>query len=307
MRRDQLADLSAFAVVAEERSFTRAAIRLGVSPSALSHSLKALETRLGVRLLTRTTRSVAPTEAGEQLLDTVVPAIGNIDAALGRLMESREVPAGTVRLTAVKHAARLLLGPTLPAFLQRYPDITVEVSAEDQLRDLVADGFDAGIRLGEQVAKDMVSVRISEGIPTAVVAAPLYFEQHPIPVSPDELVAHNCICHRMGTGALHPWPFQNQGREFLVKVSGQTVFNDADLILDAALNGSGLAYVFADQVQDHCRSGRLVSVLDDWTTVHSGYFLHYVSRRQQPAALAALLDWLRNQRGSLHESEFYVR
>lgn len=292
MRRDQLADLSAFAVVAQERSFTRAATRLRLSPSALSHSLRALETRLGVRLLTRTTRSVAPTEAGEQLLEAIVPAIGSIDAALGRLMENREVPAGTVRITSVKHAARLLLGPALPSFLQRYPDISVEVSAEDQLRDLIADGFDAGIRLGEQVAKDMVSVRISEGIPTAVVAAPLYFERHPVPRSPDDLVAHDCICHRAGTGALHPWPFRNAGRDFLVKVSGQTVFNDSDLILDAVLNGSGLAYLFADQVEDHCLSGRLVSVLEDWTTVHSGYFLHYASRRQQPAALAALLDWL---------------
>ncbi len=279
MRHDRLANLSAFKAVAEERSFTRAAIRLGVSPSALSHSLKAFETRLGVQLLTRTTRNVAPTEAGEQLLDTIVPAIGSIDAALGRLRESREVPAGTVRLTVVKHAARLLLGPALPASLQRYPDITVEVSAEDQLRDLVADGFDAGIRLGEQVAKDMVNVRISDGIPTAVVAAPLYFERYPAPGSPDDLVAHNCICHRMGSGALHPWLFQNNGRNFLVKVSGQTVFNDSDPILDAALDGSGLAYVFADQVEDHCRSGRLVSVLDSWTMVHSGYFLHYVSRR----------------------------
>ena len=293
MNRNQLSDLSAFATVAEERSFTRAAIKLGMSPSALSHSLKALEARLGVRLLTRTTRSVAPTEAGEQLLETIVPAFKDVDAALARLSASQDVPTGTVRITVVKHAARLVLGPALPAFLQRFPQVAVQVCAEDQLRDIVADGYDAGIRLGEQVAKDTVSVRISGEIPTALVAAPAYFERCRPPGSPHELVAHDCIRHRMGTGALHPWPFQDGGRAFTVKVKGRAVFNDSDLILDAALAGNGLAYVFADQVEDHCRAGRLVGVLDRWTTTHTGYFLHYASRRQQPAALAAMIDWLR--------------
>lgn len=294
MRRDQLADLSAFAAVAEERSFTRAAIKLGMSSSALSHSLSALEARLGVRLLTRTTRSVAPTEAGERLLEAIVPAFGTIGAALDRLSETRGVPAGTVRLTTVKHAARLVLGPALPAFLDRFPHIVVEIAADDQLRDIVSDGFDAGVRLGERVDKDMVSVRISSEIPTALVAAPKYFERHPAPVSPHDLVTHDCIGHRMGSGALHPWPFQDDGHEFSVKTRGRLIFNDSDLILDAALAGRGLAYVFADQVEDYMRAGRLVGVLDRWTTTHAGYFLYYASRRQQPPALAALIEWLRN-------------
>ncbi len=293
MRRDQFADLLAFAMVAEERSFTRASVKLDMSPSALSHCVKALETRLGVRLLTRTTRSVAPTEAGEKLLETIVPAFANINAAVGRLSANRSVPAGTVRVTAVKHAARLVLGPALPAFLHRFPDIAVEVCAEDQLRDIVADGFDAGIRLGERVAKDMVSVRISGEIPTALVGAPSYFARHAVPARPQDLVAHDCIGHRMGTGALHSWPFQDEERSFSIKVKGRVTFNDSDLILDAALAGDGLAYVFADQVEAHCRAGRLISVLDRWTTTHAGYFLHYVSRLQQPPALAAMVDWLR--------------
>lgn len=293
MRRDQLADLSAFATVAEERSFTRAAVKLDMSPSALSHSVKALETRLGVRLLTRTTRSVAPTEAGERLLEAIVPAFGTVGAALCRLSETRDVPAGTVRLTAVKHAARLVLGPALPAFLERFPDIAVEITADDHLRDIVADGYDAGVRLGERVDKDMVSVRISAEIPTALVAAPGYFDRHPVPASPHDLVAHDCIGHRMGTGALHPWPFQNEGRSFSVKVKGRLTFNESDLILEAALAGNGLAYLFADQVDAYRRTGRLVGVLDRWTATHAGYFLYYASRRQQPPALAALIEWLR--------------
>ncbi len=294
MKRDQLADLSAFATVAEERSFTRAAVRLGMSPSALSHSMKSLETRLGVRLLTRTTRSVAPTEAGERLLEAVVPAFGSVSAALQQLSEARDVPAGTVRVTAVKHAARSVLAPVLPAFLERFPDVTVEICADDQMRDLVADGFDAGVRLGERVDKDMVSLRISDGIPTALVAAPSYWKQHLVPDSPHDLIRHNCIGHRMGTGALHTWPFQDEGQPFSVRVGGQAAFNDGDLILDAALGGSGLAYVFADQAEPHLRAGRLVGVLDRWTATHAGYFLHYASRRQQPPALAAFVDWLRS-------------
>ena len=294
MRRDQLADLAAFAAVAEERSFTRAAVRLGMSSSALSHSLKALETRLGVRLLHRTTRSVAPTEAGERLLRALTPAFGGIGEALEQLSAARDVPAGTVRVTAVKHAARLVLGPTLKPFLERHPDITLEVFADDRLADIVADGFDAGVRLGERVDRDMISVRVSPEIPTALVAAPGYFARRPPPDSPHDLLSHDCIGHRMGTGALHPWPFQDGGRAFSVKVGGRLAFNDGDLILDAVLAGQGLAYLLADQVEEHRRAGRLVSVLDRWTTTHAGYFFYYASRRRQPPALAALVDWLRN-------------
>ena len=293
MRRDQLADLSVFATVAEERSFTRAAVRLGMSPSALSHAMKAIETRLGIRLLTRTTRSVAPTEAGERLLEAIVPAFGSVEAALCRLSEARDLPAGTVRLTAVKHAARNVLGPMLPAFLDRYPDIAVEITADDHFNDIVSDGFDAGVRLGERVDKDMIGVRISGEIPTAIVATPEYLARNPAPNSPHDLISHECIGHRMGTGALHPWPFQEEGRPFSARVKGRLTFNDSDLILDAALAGRGLAYVFADQVDEALRAGRLVSVLDRWTCAHSGYFLYYVSRRQQPPALAALVAWLR--------------
>lgn len=293
MRRDQLADLSVFATVAEERSFTRAAVKLGMSPSALSHSVRALETRLGVRLLTRTTRSVAPTEAGERLLDAIVPAFGSVDAALRRLNEARNLPAGTVRLTAVKHAARKVLGPILPQFLDRYQDIAIEIAADDHFKDIVSDGFDAGVRLGERVDKDMIGVRISGEIPTALVATPDYLERNPVPNSPHDLIAHECIGHRMGTGALHPWPFQEEGRPFSVKVKGRLIFDDGDLILDAAMAGRGLAYLFADQVDEAVRAGRLVSVLNRWTYTHSGYFFYYVSRRQQPPALAALVAWLR--------------
>lgn len=293
MRRDQLANLSAFAIVAEERSFTRAALRLGMSSSALSHSLKALETQLGVRLLTRTTRSVASTEAGERLLRAIVPAFGSIGDALSQLSLRRGVPAGTVRLTAVKHAAQRVLGPALQPFMDRYPDISVEVCADDRLADIVADGFDAGIRLGERVDRDMVAVRISSEIPTALVATPDYFKRCPPPATPHDLTAHNCIGHRMGTGALHPWPFQDGGRAFSVKVKGRLVFNDGDLILDAVLAGQGLAYLFADQVEEYRQTGRLVGVLDRWTTTHAGYFLYYASRSQQPPALAALVQWLR--------------
>lgn len=264
-----------------------------MSPSALSHSLKTLETRLGVRLLTRTTRSVAPTEAGERSLWAVVPAFGSVGQALKELSESRDVPAGTVRLTTVKHAARSVLWPALPTFLDRHPHVSVEVTAEERLADIVAEGFDAGIRLGERVDRDMISVRISPEIPTALVAAPGYFERCPVPASPHDLTAHDCIGHRMGTGALHPWPFQEGGRAFSVKVKGRLVFNDSDLLLDAVLAGQGLAYLFADQVDEHRRAGRLVGVLDAWTTTHAGYFLYYASRRQQPPALAALVDWLR--------------
>ena len=264
-----------------------------MSPSALSHLVKSLETRLGVRLLTRTTRSVAPTEAGVRLLREIVPAFGRVEEALAKLSEHRDVPAGTVRVTAVKHAIRSVLSPNLSGFFKRYPDIAVEFAADDSLADIVAEGFDAGVRLGERVDRDMISIRISPEIPTALVAAPSYFDRHPPPASPHDLTGHDCIGHRTGSGALHPWPFQRDGREFLVKVRGRLALNDSDLILDSALAGHGLAYLFADQVIEHRRSDRLVGVLDDWTMTHAGYFFYYASRRQQPPALAALIDWFR--------------
>lgn len=295
MRRDQFADLSAFATVAEERSFTRAAINLGMSSSALSHSLKALEVPLVARMVTRTTRSVAPTEASKELLEAIVPAFETINAALDRLNATRDVPAGMLRITTVKHAARHVLGPAVSAFLRRFPEIAVEIHAEDQHKDIIADGFNAGVRLGDQVAKDMLSLRISEAIPTALVAAPVYFEHRPMPASPHDLVAHDCVGHRMGTGAMHGWPFSDGNREFSVKVGSRATFNDSGLILDAALAGGGLTYVFADQAEEHCRTGRLVSVLDCWTIIHPSSHLHYATLCQQPSALATLVEWLRTR------------
>ncbi len=294
MRRDQFADLSVFATVAEARSFTRAAVKLDMSSSALSHSVKALETRLGVRLLTRTTRSVAPTEAGKRLLEAIVPAFETVSAALDYLSETRAVPAGAVRLTVVKHAVRLVLRPVLQAFLERFPEVTVEITAEDDFTNIVSEGFDAGIRLGERVDKDMVSVKVSEEVPTAVVATPTYFERIPRPGSPHDLIEHDCIGHRKKAGGLHPWPFQDGGHPFQVKVKGRLIFSDSDLILDAALAGGGLAYLFADQVENYISDGRLIRVLERWTILHTGYFLYYASSRQQPPAVAALIEHLRN-------------
>lgn len=294
MGRDELNDLTAFVAVADAMSFTRAASRLGMSPSALSHAMKALEDRLGLRLLARTTRSVRATEAGERLLRTLRPALEEISAELTTLGGLRDKPAGTVRITASRHAATSVLWPVLPGFLDAHPDVSVEVAVEEGLTDIVASRFDAGIRFGDQVAKDMISVRVGRDVRAAVVGAPAYFAGHPAPGTPRDLAGHRCINYRLATaGGLFLWEFEEVGRPFRVRVDGPLVFNDGDLILEAALAGQGLAYLWEDQVTGPVAAGRLVRVLPDWCPPFPGYYLYYPSRRQTSPALAALVDALR--------------
>lgn len=287
-------DLAAFAVVAKERSFTRAAAKLGVSQSALSQTIRSLEERLGLRLLTRTTRSVAPTDAGERLLQTVAPRFEEIVTELASLNELRDKPAGTIRLTAGEHPAISILEPALGRLLPDYPDIHVEIIVDYGLTDIVAERYDAGIRLGEQVAKDMIAVRISQDIRWAVVGSPSYFARHSRPDTPQDLTLHNCINIRLPTyGGLFAWEFEKDGHELRVRVEGQLVFNTLTLRLNAALNGLGLAYMPEDVVLDDIREGRLIRVLEDWCPPHPGYHLYYPSRRHASPAFAVLIDALR--------------
>jgi DNA-binding transcriptional LysR family regulator len=299
MHREELVDLNAFVVVAEERSFTRAAAKLGTSQSALSFTIRRLEARLGVRLLTRTTRSVAPTEAGERLLRTLGPALDNIGAELARLSELRDKPAGTIRITAGEHAAEAVLWPALASLLPRYPDIKVELIVDYGLTDIVAERYDAGVRLGEQVAKDMIAVRIGPDLRMAVVGAPSYFEGRPVPKKPQDLTAHDCINIRLPTyGGIYAWEFEKRGRELKVRVDGQLVFNNLAMRVNAALAGRGLAYLPEDRVRTHLAEGRLMRVLDDWCAPFPGYRLYYPSRRQTTPAFALLVDALRFRAGS---------
>ncbi len=294
MRREELADLSAFVVIAEERSFTRAAAKLGTSQSALSFTVRRLEERLGVRLLSRTTRSVAPTEAGERLLRTLGPALDKIGGELAALSELREKPAGTIRITAGEHAAQAVLWPALATLLPHYPDIKVELITDYGLTDIVAERYDAGVRLGEQVARDMIAVRVGPDFRWAVVGAPSYFAKRTRPKRPQDLTAHDCINLRLPTyGGLFAWEFEKRGRELKVRVEGQLVFSNLALRLNAALAGLGLAYLPEDQVQTHLAAGRLIRVLDDWCAPFPGYHLYYPSRRQSTPAFALLVDALR--------------
>ena len=294
MPRQDVSDLLAFLAVAKERSFTRAAAKLGVSQSALSHTIRGLEERLGLRLLTRTTRSVAPTEAGERLVRTVGPRFEEIDAELSALTELREKPAGTIRITTGEHAAEAVLWPALARLLPRYPDIKVELITEYGLTDIVAERYDAGVRLGEQVAKDMIAVRIGPDFCMAVVGAPSYFATRARPKKPQDLTSHDCINIRLPTyGGLYAWEFEKRGRELKVRVDGQLVFNNIGLRMKAVLAGLGLAYVPEDQVQTYVAEGRLIRVLDDWCAPFSGYHLYYASRRQVAPAFALLVEALR--------------
>jgi DNA-binding transcriptional LysR family regulator len=287
-------ELAAFAAVARERSFTRAGAKLGVSPSALSQTIKGLEERLGLRLLTRTTRSVAPTEAGERLLQTVAPRFEEIEHALAALSEMRERPAGTIRITAGEHAARTVLQPGLARLLPDYPDIRVEIIVDYGLIDIVSEGFDAGVRLGEQVAKDMVALRIGPDVRMAVVGAPAYFERHQRPLAPQQLTDHNCINMRLPTyGGLFPWEFEKDGHELKVRVDGQLVFNTIRQRLDSALQGLGLAYMPEDIAAPFIASGDLIGVLADWCPPFSGYHLYYPSSRHASPAFALLVETLR--------------
>jgi DNA-binding transcriptional LysR family regulator len=294
MQHGNLNDLLVFRAVATERSFTRAAAKLGVSQSVLSHTIRGLEERLGLRLLTRTTRSVSPTEAGERLLHTIGPRFEEIEAELDALGELREKPAGTIRITATDYAADTILWPKLAKLLRQYPDIKVEITIDYGLTDIVAERFDAGVRSGEQVAKDMIAVRIGPDMRMAVVAAPSYFREHREPTRPQELIGHNCINLRLPTrGGLYAWEFAKDGRELKVHVEGQLVFNGTFQMLNAAIAGFGLAYVPEDVARPHLAKGRLSRVLDDWCPPYSGYHLYYPSRRQSTPAFALLVDALR--------------
>ena len=287
-------DLRAFVAVARAGSFTKAAARLGVSQSALSHTLRGLEARLGLRLLNRTTRSVAPTAAGERLLESVAPRFEEIEAELAALTELREKPAGTIRITTGEHAATTILWPALAKFLPKYPDIKVELSADRALTDIVAHRFDAGVRLGEQVAQGMIAVRVGPLQRMVVVGTPGYFRKHPAPKHPRDLTRHECINLRLATrGDLYAWEFQKGSRKINVRVDGRLVFNHSPHILDATLAGFGLAFVMEDVAAPYLAKKKLVTALDDWTPPFPGYYLYYPSRRQSSPAFALLVEALR--------------
>jgi DNA-binding transcriptional LysR family regulator len=294
MARQSIDDILTFLAVAEERSFTRAAAKLGVSQSALSHTIRGLEERLGLRLLTRTTRSVAPTEAGERLIRTAGPRLEEIDAELSSLSALRDKPAGIIRITAGEHAAQAVIWPALAKLLPRYPDIQVELIVDYGLTDIVAERYDAGVRLGEQVAKDMIAVRIGPDMRMAVVGSPAYFERNPKPKKPQELTGHHCINLRLPTyGGIYAWEFEKRGRAVKVRVEGQLVFNTIALRTEAALAGHGLAYLPEDQVKGQLASEQLTRVLADWCPAFSGYHFYYPSRRQNSPAFALLVEALR--------------
>jgi len=286
--------LALFSIVARERSFTRAAAKLGLSQPALSRAMRNLEERLGVRLLSRTTRSVSPTEAGEHLLRIVAPRFDEIDTELALLSEFRDKPAGKLRITAGEHAAVTVLQPVLAKLLPDHPDLHIEIIVDYGLTDIVAEGYDAGVRLGEQVAKDMIAVRVGPDMRMAVVGSPSYFRRHPRPKTPRDLTAHNCICIRLPTyGGIFPWEFEKKGQELKVRVEGQLVFNNIAMRIDAVLKGLGLAYMPEDLVQPYVDKGRLLRVLPDWCPPFSGYHLYYPSRRQVSPAFALFRDALR--------------
>jgi len=294
MPRENINDLVAFLAVAREQSFTRAAAKLGVSQSALSHTIRGLEVRLGLRLLTRTTRSVSPTEAGERLLVSIGPRFDEIESELAALSELRDKPAGTIRITTGEHPAEAVLWPALEKLLPEYPDIHVEVIVDYGLTDIVAERYDAGVRLGEQVAKDMIAVRIGPDMRMAVVGTPAYFASRQKPLTPQDLTDHTCINMRLPThGGIYAWEFERDGRELKVRVEGQLVFNNIALRLNAALAGQGLTYLPQDVVEPYLAEGRLVRVLEDWCAPFSGYHLYYPSRRQASPAFALVVDALR--------------
>jgi DNA-binding transcriptional LysR family regulator len=294
MQRTNLNDLVAFLTVARERSFTRAAAKMGISQSSLSHIIRALEARLGLRLLTRTTRSVSPTEAGNRLLNTVGPRLDEVQIELSSLSELREKPTGTIRLTSTDYGTDTVLWPKLVPFLRKYPDINIEIITDYGLTDIAAERYDAGVRPGEQVAKDMIAVRIGPDIRMAVVGDPAYFKKRTEPKRPQDLVQHRCINLRLPTyGGLYAWEFEKGNRELRVRVEGQLTFNGIGQMVAAALSGFGLVYVPEDVVQQHLAKGRLIRVLDDWCQPYTGYHLYYPSRRQPSAAFTLMVDALR--------------
>ena len=301
MKRTNLNDLVAFLTVARERSFTKAAAKLAISQPSLSHLIRDLEERLGIRLLTRTTRSVVPTEAGERLLNTIGPRLDEVETELVWLSELRDKPSGTIRITSTDYATDTILWPKLMPLLRKYPDIKVEIITDYGLTDIVTERYDAGVRPGEQVAKDMIAVRIGPDIRMAVVGAPAYFRQRPEPKKPQDLIHHSCINLRLPThGGLYAWEFEKGNRELRVRVEGQLTFNGITQMLNAALAGFGLAYVPEDLVQPLLAKSRLERVLEDWCQPYSGYHLYYPSRRQASAAFTLLIDALRYAGPEIH-------
>ena len=297
MARENLNDIVAFLTVARQKSFTKAAAQLGISQSALSHTIRSLEARMGLRLLTRTTRSVAPTQAGDRLLTAVGPHFEDIRAAIEALGELRDKPAGVVRITAGLHATETILWPRLQPILKKHPEVQLEITVDYALTNIVADRYDAGVRLGEQVAKDMFAVRIGPDFRMAVVAAPAYFANRPSPRTPQELTDHNCINLRLPTyGGLYAWEFERGERELKVRVDGQLVFNSSRQMLEATLAGFGIGYLPEDTVAPHVERGRLVSVLEQWCAPFPGYHIYYPGRKQSSPALALVVEALQYKR-----------
>ncbi len=293
MRGTDYAELAAFVTVAQERSFRRAAARLGLSPSALSHTIRELEERLGARLLNRTTRSVAPTDAGARLLDQLAPAFAGITEAVAAVSTFKNRPSGTIRLNLPRLAAHIVLAPLFGRFAQTYPDVHLEVSVDDALTDIVAGGFDAGIRPGERVQRDMVAVRVTPDIRIAIVGSPNYLMARTPPRSPHDLQDHACINYRWaGSGALYRWKLSRDGKEFDLSVGGPLTLDDTDLIVAAAVNGAGLAYILESRIAGHLAAGRLLRVLEDWCPLLPGFFLYYPGRRHLAPALRALIDFV---------------
>jgi DNA-binding transcriptional LysR family regulator len=294
MPRDNFNDLIAFLSVARERSFTRAGSKLGVSQSSLSHKIRGLESRMGLRLLTRTTRSVVPTEAGERLVAAVEPQFDAIATELAALTEFRDKPAGTVRITAVDTVADLFIWPRLAPLLRQYPDLKIEIDTSYRMVDIVEERYDIGVRTGEAIARDMVSVRITPDFRRMIVGAPAYFESHPEPQTPQDLLQHNCITLRLATrGGLFTWPLMRQGQAERVQVRGQLTFNGTYQILQAALDGCGLAFTPEYLARPHVLAGRLRCVMEEWFPTSAGFFIYYPSRRQKTQAVAMVIDALR--------------
>lgn len=294
MARDNINDILVFLAVARERSFTRAAAKLGVTQSSLSHTVRALETRLGVRLLTRTTRSVSPTEAGERLLQNVAPRFEEIEAEIAAVSDLGDKPVGTVRITAIDHVIDSVLWPRLAPLLPQYPDLRLEISSDYRMVDIAADRYDIGVRYGDQVEKDMIAVRLTADVGMSIVAAPGYFERRPIPSSAQDLMKHNCITLRLASsGGIYAWELQHGGQEMEVRVRGQAVFTTAYHMLNAALDGCGLAFIPQDMTAPYVREGRLVSVMEDWCPKFPGLHAYYPSRRNSSRALGLVIDALR--------------
>ncbi len=293
MARDRISDVLAFLAVARERSFSRAAAKLGVSPSSLSHTVRSLEESIGVQLLTRTTRSVAPTEAGERLLQSVGPRLAEVEAELTAVSEFAVKPKGTVRITSTDYAVDTLIWPRLAKVLPEYPDLNVEITIDYGLTDVVAQRYDLGVRNGDQIAKDMVAVRIGPDRRMVIVGAPSYFERAPRPKKPDDLLAHNCLALRFASGGLYAWELKKGRREIQVRVEGQVVFNGSYQILNAALTGNGLAFMPEDLAASHLEAGRLNLVMEDWLPTVPGLHVYYASRRQPSRGVELIVESLR--------------